>query len=209
MPSQSHRLKLYNTETRAKEEVKKPSSGDTLSIYTCGPTVYNFAHIGNFRTYIFEDILRRTLLFFGNKVNQVMNITDVDDKTIKGALEEGLSLDEYTKPYTQAFFQPVEVYPSATSYIDDMIRIIEKLLAIGSAYVGADKSVYFKIESFPSYGRLSHLPLCMLKAGGSDRVAADEYDKDQISDFVLWKAYDEKRHGTIFWEYRYPRRGGR
>jgi cysteinyl-tRNA synthetase len=208
MSNQTHVLKLYNTETKTKQEVKKPCSGDTLSIYTCGPTVYNFAHIGNFRTYIFEDVLRRTLLFFGNKVKQVMNLTDVDDKTIKGALEGGLSLDEYTKPYIEAFFQdlktlgvqPAEAYPAATNYIADMIKIIEKLLSKGSAYIGADKSVYFKIESFPKYGRLSHLPLCTLKAGASNRVAADEYEKDQVSDFVLWKAYDEDRDGSIFWE---------
>ncbi len=208
MPSHSHNpLKLYNTETRAKEEVV-PACGDTLLMYTCGPTVYNFAHIGNFRTYVFEDLLRRSLQFFGMKVKQVMNLTDVDDKTIKGALREGVTLAEYTAPYIEAFFedlktlgiQRAEEYPAATDYIEDMITIIERLISKGMAYVGSDKSVYFKIDSFPSYGRLSHLPLCTLKAGASNRIATDEYEKDQISDFVLWKAYDAERDGNIFWE---------
>ena len=202
-------LKLYNTETRVKEEVF-PSFGDTLLMYTCGPTVYNFAHIGNFRTYVFEDLLRRSIQFFGMKVKQVMNLTDVDDKTIKGALAQDVTLSEYTAPYIEAFFedlktlgiQRAEEYPAATDYIEDMIIIIEKLISKGMAYVGSDNSVYFKIESFPSYGRLSHLPLCTLKAGASNRVASDEYelDKDQISDFVLWKAYDAERDGNIFWQ---------
>jgi cysteinyl-tRNA synthetase len=201
------KLKLYNTETRNKEEIA-PSFGDTILMYTCGPTVYNFAHIGNFRTYIFEDLLRRTLLFFGFKVKQVMNLTDVDDKTIKGALKAGVTLAEYTHPYIQAFFedlrvlniQPVEAYPAATDYIPEMIRLIEGLLQKGVAYVGQDSSVYFRISSFSSYGRLSHLPLCDLKAGASHRLSSDEYEKDQVSDFVLWKAYDPERDGHIFWE---------
>lgn len=200
-------LKLYNTETRTKEAVS-PSFGDTILMYTCGPTVYNFAHIGNFRTYVFEDLLRRSIRFFGMKIKQVMNLTDVDDKTIKGALAQGITLSEYTAPYIEAFFedlktlgiQRVEEYPAATDYIEDMIAIIERLISKGMAYIGSDKSVYFKIDAFPSYGRLSHLPLCTLKAGASNRVASDEYDKDQISDFVLWKAYDPERDGNIFWE---------
>ncbi len=200
-------LKLYNTETRFKEEVK-PAFGEALLMYTCGPTVYNFAHIGNFRTYVFEDLLRRTIQFFGMKIRQVMNLTDIDDKTIKGALREGVTLAQYTAPYIAAFFedlktvgiQRAEEYPAATDYIQDMIIIIERLVSKGMAYVGSDSSVYFKIGSFPSYGRLSHLPLCTLKAGASNRVAADEYEKDQVSDFVLWKAYDSERDGSIFWE---------
>ncbi len=200
-------LKLYNTESRTKEVVA-PSFGDTLLMYTCGPTVYNFAHIGNFRTYVFEDLLRRSIQFFGMKVKQVMNLTDVDDKTIKGALAQGITLSEYTAPYIEAFFedlktlgiQRAEEYPAATDYIQDMITIIERLISKGMAYVGSDGSVYFKIDTFPSYGRLSHLPLCTLKAGASNRIASDEYDKDQISDFVLWKAYDPERDGDIFWQ---------
>ena len=200
-------VKLYNTETRRKEEVT-PAFGDTLLLYTCGPTVYNFAHIGNFRTYVFEDLLRRTLKFFDMKVKQVMNLTDIDDKTIKGALQKGITLSEYTAPYIEAFFEDLaslgiekaEEYPAATDYIEDMITIIQRLMTKGVAYTGTDGSVYFRIDSFPSYGRLSHLPLCTLKAGASNRVSTDEYDKDQISDFVLWKAYDSQRDGNIFWE---------
>ncbi len=199
-------LKLYNTETRSKEEVV-PSSGDTILLYTCGPTIYNFAHIGNFRTYVFEDLLRRTLQFFGMKVRQVMNLTDIDDKTIKGALERKIPLLEYTKPYADAFFedlailgiQRAEHYPAATDYIQDMITIIERLLEKGMAYRGDEGSVYFKIASFPSYGRLSHLHLEELQAGASARMS-DEYDKDQVADFVLWKAYDKTRDGDIFWD---------
>ncbi|MBS0620017.1 MAG: cysteine--tRNA ligase [Verrucomicrobia bacterium] len=206
MSSKKH-LKLFNTESREKEEIIPPH-GRPLRIYTCGPTVYNFAHIGNFRTYVFEDLMRRTFKFFGYKVEQVMNITDVDDKTIKGAIREGISLDSYTQPYTEAFFQdlrtlniePVEHYPRATDYIPEMISIIQKLEERGIAYRGQDGSVYFAIDKFPSYGRLSHLHLGELEAGASQRIANDEYDKENISDFVLWKAYDPERDGMIYWE---------
>lgn len=199
-------LKLYNTETKEKEEVI-PTDGKTILLYTCGPTVYNFAHIGNFRTYICEDVLRRSIQFFDMNVRQAMNLTDVDDKTIKGALEQETSLIKYTKPYKEAFFEDLEtlgiekaeVYPAATDYIEDMLEIIQRLIDKGTAYVGEEGSVYFRIAAFPSYGRLSHLDLSELKAGASDRVV-DEYDKSEASDFVLWKAYDPKRDGEIFWE---------
>ena len=205
MPSKTP-LVLYNTESRSKKEVK-PSYGDTILLYTCGPTVYNFAHIGNFRTYVFEDLLRRTIQFFGMKVRQVMNLTDIDDKTIRGAIAQKISLAQYTKPYIDAFFtdlstlgiQRAECYPAATDYIADMIKIIERLLQNGTAYVGVDGSVYFKISSFPKYGRLSHLDLSQLQVGASQRVA-DEYNKEEASDFVLWKSYDPTRDGDIFWE---------
>jgi cysteinyl-tRNA synthetase len=204
---QKHKLKLYNTETRQKEEIA-PSHGRTIRMYTCGPTVYNFAHIGNFRTYVFEDLLRRTIKFFGFSIEQVMNLTDIDDKTIKGAMEKKISLDAFTKPFTEAFFQDldtlgiqrVEHYPKATDYIPEMLRIIEILIEKGIAYRGQDNSIYFAIAKFPSYGRLSHLHLDELKAGASERVATDEYDKEHVSDFVLWKAYDPLRDGDIFWE---------
>jgi cysteinyl-tRNA synthetase len=177
-------------------------------MYTCGPTVYHFAHIGNFRTYVFEDLLRRTIKFFGMKVTQAMNLTDVDDKTIKGAIAKNISLDEYTKPFKDAFFEdvktlrlePVEFYPAATDYIPDMIHLIQVLLEKEIAYVGVDKSIYYSIKKFPRYGCLSHLHLEDLQAGAGERVAADEYDKDHVSDFVLWKAYDSTRDGNIFWE---------
>jgi cysteinyl-tRNA synthetase len=197
---------LTNTETRKKNLIE-PQKGKTIKIYTCGPTVYNYAHIGNFRTYVAEDILRRALVFFQFSVEQVMNITDVDDKTIKGAIEKNVSLEEYTKPYIAAFFQdsktlnilPAEHYPKATEYIAQMIQMIQDLLEKGHAYKGADESIYFSINSFSQYGRLAHLRLEDLKVGASNRLD-DEYDKENIADFVLWKAYDPKRDGKIYWE---------
>lgn len=200
-------MKLFNTETRSKEELISAEDGQ-IRLYTCGPTVYNYAHIGNFRTYVFEDLLRRTLKLLGFKVTQVMNITDIDDKTIRGALAENVSLETFTDRYTQAFFQDLETlkvekaehYPHATHFIPQMIEIIQGLLDQGIAYRGADQSIYYAIEKFPSYGRLSHLHLDDLKAGASERVAADEYDKEHVADFVLWKAYDPQRDGQIFWE---------
>ena len=200
-------LKLYNTLTRKKEEISL-NGQEKVTLYTCGPTVYDFAHIGNFRTYVFEDLLKRTLLYFGYKVKHVMNITDVDDKTIRGALKKKVSLDEYTAPYIDAFFEdlkilnifPADNYPEATKYIPEMIKIIEELLKNKHAYKGIDGSIYFSISSFPAYGKLSHLNLKDLKEGASDRVSVDEYEKESASDFVLWKAYDPDRDGEIFWE---------
>lgn len=202
-------IKLYNTETRQKE-LFKPTKKDAVSIYTCGPTVYHFAHIGNFRTYVFEDLLRRTLKFFGHQVTQVMNITDVDDKTIRGATKANVSLDTYIQPYKNAFFvdiqtlgiEHVEYYPCATDYIRHMIDFIQKLIDKKVAYQSSkDKCIYFSIEKCPRYGRLSHLKLSELKVGARDcLVASDEYDKENVGDFVLWKAYDEKRDGSIYWE---------
>lgn len=200
-------LKLYNTETRKKEEIH-PIEDKKIRMYTCGPTVYNYAHIGNFRAYVFEDLLRRTLKYFGFQMNQVMNITDIDDKTIVGALHNNQTLKEYTKPYIDAFFedldtlgiQRAEHYPAATKFIPKMIEMIEVLHVKGIAYRGGDDSIYFSIDKFPSYGRLSHLNLEELKAGASQRVGTDEYDKGNVADFVLWKAYDPKRDGQIYWE---------
>ncbi|MBP9840920.1 MAG: cysteine--tRNA ligase [Simkaniaceae bacterium] len=197
-------LKLYNTESRT----KVPFAKREVKLYTCGPTVYNFAHIGNLRTYVFEDLLKRTLKWLGMEVDHVMNLTDVDDKTIRGALGKKTSLEAFTKIYKEAFFEdiktlniePADHYPAATDYIPNMIKLIEKLMQEGIAYVGKDGSIYFSIKKFPSYGRLSHLTLDHLKVGASDRVAADEYDKEAASDFVLWKAYDKERDGLIFWE---------
>lgn len=199
-------LKLYNTETREKQVVI-PADGKTIKMYTCGPTVYNFAHIGNFRTYVFEDILRRTLKFFGFQVMQAMNLTDIDDKTLKGAIEHKISLDAFTKPFKIAFFEDlktlniekVEFYPEATAYIPEMIKIIQTLLDNGTAYRGEEGSVYFAIRKFPRYGRLSHLTIDELKAGASG-VCVDEYGKDNLADFVLWKSYDPERDGEIYWD---------
>lgn len=200
-------LHLYNTETRTKEIIT-PLNGNTILMYTCGPTVYNFAHIGNFRTYIFEDLLRRSIKFFGMKIRHVMNLTDIDDKTIKGALELDIPLKQYTQTYIDAFFEDIqtlgiekaEAYPAATDYIPKMISIVEALLKQGYAYPAADGSIYYSIRNFPSYGRLSHLHLEELKPCGSERLIVDEYDKENVADFVLWKAYDPERDGQIFWE---------
>ncbi len=204
-PSTIH-LYLYSTESKVLERVY-PSDEKIVRMYTCGPTVYNFAHIGNFRTYIFEDLMRRAIKFFGMQIKQVMNLTDIDDKTLKGAIEQGISLDAFTSPYKNAFFEdlktlniePVEVYPEATKYIPAMITLIETLLGKGIAYCGHDGSIYYAIQKFPSYGRLSHLHLSELKIGASQRLA-DEYEKENAADFVLWKKYDPERDGKIFWE---------
>ncbi|MFI5334074.1 MAG: cysteine--tRNA ligase [Chlamydiales bacterium] len=197
-------LKLYNTETREKE----PVTGHALKMYTCGPTVYNFAHIGNFRTYVFEDLLRRTLKFFGAEVIQAMNITDVEDKILEASLKAKLSLHDFTAPYIRAFFedlralhiQPVEFYPRATEFIPEMVQIIEKLLDLKIAYRVPDGSVFYSISHFPAYGRLSHLCLENLKIGASERNTQDEYEKENPCDFVLWKSYNPERDGGVFWE---------
>lgn len=202
-----YKLKLFNTASRTAEELIPLEKGH-VKIYTCGPTVYNHAHIGNFRTYIFEDLLRRTIEFFGIKVTQVMNLTDVDDKTIKGAIAQGVTLDAYTEPFKQGFFEDIDAlhiqraaqYPQATDYIPEMIAMIESLMNKGAAYKGADGSIYFSIRQFPKYGCLSHLNMDELQAGASERVSSDEYDKEHISDFVLWKAYDSTRDGNIYWD---------
>lgn len=202
-----HRLKLFNTASRRLEELI-PLEGNHVRMYTCGPTVYNQVHIGNLRTFIFEDLLRRTIKFFGMKITQVMNLTDVDDKTIKGAIEKGISLDEYTQPYKDGFFhdlnalhiEKAEKYPAATEYIDEMIAMIQSLLDKGVAYKGNDGSIYYAIKKFPRYGCLSHLNLDELQVGASERVSSDEYEKENVSDFVLWKAYEPERDGKIFWK---------
>jgi cysteinyl-tRNA synthetase len=199
-------LNLFNTETRQKEPVH--ARDGKVSMYACGPTIYDFAHIGNFRTYVFEDLLRRTLQYFGMEVEEVMNITDIDDKTIGGAIRKKVPLKTYTEPFRIAFFedletlsiQPVEHTPAATDYIPEMIGLIETLLEKGYAYKAKSGSVYYKISQFSTYGRLSHLSLDELMVNASGENESDEYEKDQISDFVLWKAYDPSRDGEIFWE---------
>ena len=197
-------LKLYNTLTR-KIEVFKPIGKNIVKIYSCGPTVYDFAHIGNFRAYICSDILVRYLEYKGFKVNQVMNITDVDDKTIKGSRKEKVSLDEFTKKYKKAFFEDLEalnirkadIYPEATKTIKEMVKIVKTLLDKGYAYKGEDGSIYFSVKNFKDYGKLAHIKTKDLKAGA--RVKQDEYDKEQANDFALWKAWD-KDDGDVFWE---------
>ncbi|MDE3055515.1 MAG: cysteine--tRNA ligase [Verrucomicrobiota bacterium] len=196
---------LYNSETRQKEQAIFGEEG-VVRLYTCGPTIYDFAHIGNFRTYLFEDLLKRTLKFLGYKVIHAMNITDVDDKTLRGAIEKKVSLLEYTAPFRVAFFKDLEALRieradlvlDATEEIPEMIRLIEELLEKGYAYRSLHGSIYFNIRQFPSYGRLAHLHLegCSSEAGHE----RDEYGKENVADFVLWKAYDPERDGGIYWE---------
>jgi cysteinyl-tRNA synthetase len=198
-------LRLYNTLTRLKEEFQPIHPGE-VRLYTCGPTVYDHAHIGNFRAFVFEDILRRYLLYKGYRVIQVMNLTDVDDKTIRGARQAKTSLADYVKFYAQAFFedlhtlniQPAEHYPAATEHIPDMVALINRLLERGIAYQ-AGGSVYFKVDAFPGYGKLSHLEDRQLQAGASGRVDADEYEKEDVRDFALWKGWTEA-DGDVYWE---------
>lgn len=199
-------LSLYNTETKKKETIVG-SDPEKFCLYTCGPTVYDYAHIGNFRTYIAEDLIRRTLLYLKFPVFQVMNITDIDDKTIQKALKKNITLQQYTYPYTQAFFEDLETlqiqraeeYPRATHFIPEMIAMIQKLISEDKAYL-KDGNVFFAIGKFADYGRLSHLNMSDLKTGASGRTDRDEYSKESISDFVLWKAHDPSRDGKIFWE---------
>jgi cysteinyl-tRNA synthetase len=187
-------LHLHNTLTRSIDRFE-PLVPGRVSLYTCGPTVYNYAHIGNFRTFLFEDLLRRWLEASGYEVYHVMNLTDVDDKTIKGAGVARVPIRQYVQQFIDAFYAdrdylrllPAHAYPRATEYIGPMIALTESLLRKGVAYRGDDGSVYFAISRFPAYGRLSQLDRRELKTGASDRVNADEYAKEDARDFVLWK----------------------
>ena len=188
-------VSLFNTLTRRVEPLQ-PVAPPRVTLYTCGPTVWNYAHIGNFRTFLFEDLLRRWLEASGYDVFQIMNLTDVDDRTIKAARVAGKRLTEHTAPFTQAFFEdrdylrikPAHVYPEATKYMPQMIALVSRLLERGVAYKGEDGSVYFALQKFPTYGRLSQLDKREIKVGA--RVASDEYAKDDPSDFALWKKAD-------------------
>ncbi len=197
-------VRFFDTRRRALVDFVPVHLGE-VRMYTCGPTVYGLAHIGNFRTFLFEDLLRRYLKYKGYRVTQVMNLTDVDDKTIKGCNAKGIPLDEYTAPFKAAFFEDLdtlgieraEFYPEATRHIPEMVAIVEALLSRGHAYKADDGSVYFRISSFPRYGELSHMNLAELKSGA--RVNSDEYEKDAVSDFALWKTWDPQ-DGTVFWD---------
>ena len=188
-------VSLFNTLTRRVEPLQ-PVAPPRVTLYTCGPTVWNYAHIGNFRTFLFEDLLRRWLEASGYDVFQIMNLTDVDDRTIKAARVAGKRLTEHTAPFTQAFFEdrdylrikPAHVYPEATKYMPQMIALVSRLLERGVAYKGEDGSVYFALQKFPTYGRLSQLDKREIKVGA--RVASDEYAKGDPSDFALWKKAD-------------------
>lgn len=199
-------LRFFNSLTRAIEQFS-PIEPGRVRMYTCGPTVYNFAHIGNFRAYVFEDLLQRHLEFRGQRVERVMNLTDVDDKTIRGCREARLPLAEFTRPFKQAFFEDLDAlrikrashFPEATASdnISRMIAMISTLVERGHAYRAEDGSVYFRIRSFPHYGQLAHINLDELQPSG--RVRSDEYEKEQVGDFALWKAWTEA-DGDVVWD---------
>jgi len=196
-------LKFYNTMTRSLEDFE-PIEPGRVRMYTCGPTVYAPAHIGNYRAYIFEDILRRYLIYKGFKVVQAMNLTDIDDKTIRDANAARITLSEHTKQFKDMFFRDIdrlniqraEYYPAATEHINEMVELVEKLIERGHGYRSGD-SVYFKISTFPKYGALSHMKMDELRSAA--RVDSDEYEKETASDFALWKGWTEK-DGAVFWE---------
>ncbi len=184
-------LRLHNTLTGLKEEFE-PLEKRRVRMYTCGPTIWNYAHVGNLRSFLFYDLVRRHLRVSGYTVTHVMNLTDIDDRILDQAMHAGMTIGEYTKPYAEAFFEDMaalraeraEHYPRATEHIPEMVEMIATLLDSGNAYI-ADGDAYFRIASFPAYGALSHLDRAGLKAGA--RVATDKYDKENVSDFALWK----------------------
>ncbi len=194
-------IRFLNTLGRSVETLR-PIEDDHVRLYTCGPTVYNFVHIGNLRTFLFEDVLRRTLKAFGYRVTQVMNLTDIDDKTIRGANAEGISLRAFTDRYVAAFFADIDAlgieraehYPRATDYVPQMAALVKRLTGRGHTYE-LEGSTYFRIATFRPYGKLSGIDPEHVKAGA--RVDADEYEKEDVRDFVLWKASKE---GEPFWD---------
>jgi cysteinyl-tRNA synthetase len=201
-------IRLFNTYSRSLEEFRPlDPAGREVKMYTCGPTVYSHAHIGNFRAYVFEDLLQRHLELRGFKVRRVMNITDVDDKTIRGSREANVPLAEFTAPFKKAFFDDLDTlrikradsFPEATDprELAKMIEMIGTLMERGLAYQAEDKSIYFRINKFPDYGKLAHFDLAELRSTG--RVKSDEYDKENIGDFALWKSWDEA-DGAVKWE---------
>lgn len=199
-------LKFFNTLSRQKEEFV-PIKKKEVRMYTCGPTVHNYAHIGNYRAFVFADTLKRVLLYSGFKVKHIMNLTDVDDKTIRNSQKVGKTLKEFTEFYTKEFFKDIKYlnilkptkFTKATDYIDEMVGIIKKLLKNKLAYKSEDGSIYFDIKKFKNYGKLSRLVLAEQKENASGRIKTDEYGKDNIQDFALWKAWD-KDDGDVFWK---------
>ena len=199
-------FRLYNTMTRTIEPLV-PSDGTTVRMYTCGPTVYNPAHVGNFRTFLFEDLLRRAIRLRGWKVQQIMNLTDVDDKIIKRASERGLTIGQVTEPVIEIFHsdrkylrvEDAETYPRATEHIPEMIDLVTKLVERGLAYKADDGSVYYAIGKFENYGRLSRLDTREIRSGA--RVAQDDYTKENAQDFALWKSAKAEDEATeAAWE---------
>lgn len=197
-------IRLFNTLSLKKEEFI-PLEDGKVGMYSCGPTVYNYAHIGNLRSFVFVDIFKRYMKYRGYQVKHVMNITDVDDKTIRDSKKEGKTLKDFTEFYTKEFFddfrslgiQMPDVIPHATGTIKEMVDLIKKLLDKGIAYKGSDGTVYYDIGKFKDYGKLSHTRIEGLKAGA--RVCHDEYSKENASDFALWKAWDDD-DGEVFWD---------
>ena len=195
---------IYNSITRRKE-LFKPIQKGKVSMYTCGPTVYDFSHIGNFRTFIFQDLLKRWLIHLGYNVKHIMNITDVDDKTIKKSMQSNLSLKTITENYTSEFMNdimwlkinPADNYPKATDHIEDMIKMIETLIFKKMAYVGGDGSVYFDISSYKNYGKLSNI-IIKQSTKRNFRRLQDEYQVNDPQDFALWKKR-KLSDGNIFW----------
>src|SRR3989338_3414343 len=197
-------LKLFNTLSR-QLEIFRPLDKKLVRMYSCWPTTYSYAHIGNFRAYVCLDTLKRYLLFKGYDVMHVMNITDVDDKIIKKSIEEKKPFLELTGFYNGAFFADLEKlrikkadeYPKATEHIPQIVKMIQQLMGNSHAYQAEDGSIYYTIASFPDYGKLSHAKIESLKAGA--RVKQDTYEKENAQDFALWKAYD-KDDGDVFWD---------
>lgn len=193
-------LKLYNSLTRRLDSFK-PLNPPTVTLYTCGPTVYDYMHIGNLRTFVFADILRRTLTLLGYKLKSVQNITDIDDKIIKRSEEKEISVEQLTSQFAKFFFQdilklnilPADVNPKASEHVGKMIKYIEDLLEKSFAYQTEDGSIYFDISKFPDYGKLSRIDVTQLKTG--TRILSDEYTKDSIQDFALWKSVKPEDYG--------------
>jgi len=204
MKSSAENVRFFNTLTREKERFV-PLEPGKVKMYTCGPTVYDFSHIGNFRAFVFEDLLKRWLEYHGFAVTQIMNLTDVDDKTIAVSKERGIPLNECTKRYVDAFFADIEKlniekaqrYPRATEHIPEMVALVKRLMEKGYGYRGSDGSIYYDISKFKDYGKLAKIKVEELKAGA--RVNVDEYGKEEARDFALWKAWDEG-DGDVFWE---------
>jgi cysteinyl-tRNA synthetase len=207
LPSLDHAMRLFDTLTRTERDLR-PIDGTTFRFYCCGPTVYGPAHIGNFRTFVLQDVLRRTLETGGTRTLHVRNITDVDDKTIRDSQKAGQSLTEFTRGWTAKFHADCEklglltphIEPAAVEHIPQQIAMIQTLVAKGHAYASGDGSVYFKISSFPGYGHLSRLDERELDLGKTQntRSTSDEYEKDSLSDFVLWKGR-KSEDGENFW----------
>lgn len=196
-------MRFFNTLGRNVQDFQ-PIDAANVRMYTCGPTVYNFAHIGNFRAYLFEDLLKRTLEYYGYPVTHVMNLTDVDDKTIRDSKAKNMPLRDFTAIYKKAFFEDLDtlhieratVYPEATTHIAEMQEVIRILLEKGYAYQAPDKSIYFSIAKFRNYGALARIDMENQRAGV--RINADEYAKDSVADFALWKAWDPN-DGDVKW----------